>query len=147
VHEVFPLAAFESFIAAHPPRSLWLSGVASGQPAGMAIVQDWRPRRVTIRVNATEEGRLRINHFYYPGWQGRIEETGVAIPATPSAPDGLLELEVPRGDYVLVLELARELPERLGLGVSLASLLVAAALAAWMATRKQEALPPAAPAM
>lgn len=106
-------AALEAFLAAHPARSLAMS-------AGSAAVESWRPRRVAIKVHAAEDGHLTIGHFYYRDWRAHVLESGQTAAVTPS-PDGLIQVETPRGDHTLILELIRDTPERTGILASAAS--------------------------
>ncbi len=118
----------EEFLSVHPARALELRSAATGQRIGAAAVASWRPRRVVLHVDAPEKARLTINHFYYPGWRGRIGASGQTIPAGPTPQHGLIRMDVPRGRYDLIVELAREGPEKAGIGISLCSLAIVLAL-------------------
>lgn len=120
----------EQYLAAHPARSLELRSAADGQPIGRASVADWQPRRIVLDVDAPEPGRLTINHLYYAGWRGRIGASGQAISAKPTSPDGMIEMDVPRGHYSLSVELAREGPEKAGIAISICSALIVLVIAA-----------------
>lgn len=123
-------SVLKQYLAEHPARSLELRSAATGQAIGEATVANWQPRRIVLNVDAPEDARLTINHFYYAGWRGRIGASGKTIPAGPTSPDGLIQMEVPRGHYSLVVELAREGPERAGIAISSCSLLIVLCLAA-----------------
>jgi hypothetical protein len=127
-HEMNDLPAFAGFAADYPPRAIKSLGIASGQPVGVSTVESWRPRQIALKLDELEPARLTVNHFYYPGWRGRIESAGTVIPITPSKPDGFLQMDVPKGSYRLILELGREWPERLGIQISLFSLIITAGL-------------------
>jgi hypothetical protein len=129
----------EEFLAAHPARSLELRSAASGQAIGKATVADWQPRRIELNVDAPEKASLTIGHFYYPGWRGRIGGAGRTIAAGPTSPDGLILMEVPRGRYNLVVELARQGPERAGIAISLCSLAIVLGIAAAGAIKRRRA--------
>jgi len=120
----------EQFLSAHPARSSELTSAASGRRIGGATVASWRPRRFVLNVDAPEEARLVVNHFYYPGWRGRIGDSDTTIPAGPTSPDGLIQMVVPRGRYSLVVELARDGYERAGIAISLCSLSIVLAMGA-----------------
>ena len=109
------LSALEAFLVEHPARSLTMS--ASGASAS---VESWRPRHVTIKVHAPENGRLTIGHFYYRDWRAHVQQSGQTVAVTPS-PDGLIQVETPRGDYTLILDLIRDTPERTGILISAVS--------------------------
>lgn len=119
----------KELLDAHPARSVTLRNPATGDPSGFASVLDWQPRKVVLYVDASENGRLTLAHFYYPGWCGHIIGAGVRIPVVPSTPEGFLQMEVPEGKYELVLELGRQTAERLGIAVSVASIAVAMSVA------------------
>jgi hypothetical protein len=120
---------FEAYVAANPPRSIAIVGTVSGAPVGLSSIEAWRPRTVTLEVDAPEPARLTLRHFYYPGWEGRTEAFHAPIQVTPSKPDGFMQMDIPEGHYRLVLELRRELPERAGILISAFSLLTVAGLA------------------
>ena len=121
------ILALEKFIAAYPPRAVRLEG----QSASTGTVSSWRSRRVLLNINATQDARLTVNHFYYPGWNGYIPSLAKQIPIHASVPEGLLEMNVPKGSYPLVLTLERERPEKAGILISSISLLIAIAIGLW----------------
>jgi len=125
----------KELLDAHPARSVTLRNPATGDASGFASVLDWQPRKVVLYVDAPENGRLTLAHFYYPGWCGHIIGAGVRIPVVPSTPEGFLQMEVPEGKYELVLELGRQTAERLGIAVSVASIAVAMSVAGFLMFR------------
>ena len=133
--EVSEFPAFPAYVAAHTPRSAQLVGALSGKPVGSVTIESWAPRRAVLNLDEPEPGSLTVNHFYYPGWIGRIEGSGELVPVGPSRPDGFLQMDVPKGNYRLVLDLEREWPERLGIYLSLCSLLLTAAIVTWLGSR------------
>jgi hypothetical protein len=133
--KVFDFPAFSTFITQNPPRSLSLTSAASGASVGTASIESWSPRHVVLHVDTPEDSRLMVTHFYYPGWRGHVEGTQAALSASASQPNGFIQLDVPKGGYDLTLDLEKEQPERLGLGISFAAAALAACLAAWTALR------------
>jgi hypothetical protein len=115
---------------AHPARSLLLN--AAG---GTAVVERWRPRLVAIKVHMPEDGRMVIGHFFYLDWRAHVL-AGQSVAVTPSK-EGLLEVETPRGDYTVILELVRDTPERVGIWISAISLILICGLAALNGGAKQ----------
>jgi hypothetical protein len=110
--------ALQAFLTAHPARSLVLD------PAGgTATIASWRPRRIAIQVHQPEAGRLTVGHFYYRDWYAHLAGSGQGAVVAPS-PEGLLQVETPQGDYMLILELIRDVPEQAGIWISSASLLL-----------------------
>ena len=101
---------------------------ASGQSAGTAFVSEWRPRRVHLQIQAPADATLHINHFDYVGWKAHIEGTQRWL-SVGHDDDGLLKIAVPAGTYSVVLLLERQLPERLGIAITLCSLVLLVVLA------------------
>jgi hypothetical protein len=123
-------AAFHQFVAIHPPRTAQLEALSTGRTRGTARVESWQPRRVVLKIEAPRDSRLTLNHFYYAGWQGRIEGAATNLTAGPS-PDGLIQMDVPKGDYDLIIELPQDSAERSGTVISLISLLLLGGAAIW----------------
>ncbi len=123
-------SAFDRFVAAHPPQTARLEALSTGKPAGAVRVASWEPRRVALEIDAPRDSQLTLNHFYYGGWQGRINRAATVLPARPS-PAGLLQFDVPQGDYEMVIELPKDRAERAGMAISLFSLALLAAAVVW----------------
>ena len=70
------------------------------------------------------------NHFYYLGWRARIRNTNEQFNVRPSD-DGLLQIDIPPGQYDLVLELPFDGAERAGLFLSILSSLLVFGSAGW----------------
>lgn len=138
------VAAFDWFTASHPPQTAQLTTDAR-QSSGTAQVETWRPRRVILKIEALRDTVLTVNHFYYSGWQARIEETRKQLAVRPSG-DGLMEIDVPQGSYSLVLELPRRGAELAGLWISLFSLLLLAGDIGWTWRYRPRAIAAAAAA-
>jgi hypothetical protein len=132
--------AFDGFVAAHPPKGAELETPFIGNVVGVVRVENWEPRRVTLEVDAPYDCQLTLNHFYYRGWQGRIDGAQGILPARPSA-DGLMQLDVPRGSYRMVVELPHDRAERTGMAISLLSLALLAATAIWAGIGSKPAAP------
>lgn len=121
-------AAFDLFVIEHPPRTVRLAALSTGRAVGTARVESWRPRLLVLNIAAPQDSQLTLNHFYYAGWQGRIDRAASILPVWPS-PDGLIRLDVPKGNYDLILELPKDRPERAGAMISLLSFLLLCATA------------------
>lgn len=122
--------AFDRFVAAYPPKAAELETPFIGNMVGEVRVESWEPRRVTLQVDAPYDCQLTLNHFYYRGWQVRIVGAPGILAAQPSA-NGLMQFDVPRGSYRLVVELPHDEAERLGIAISLFSLALLGAAAIW----------------
>jgi hypothetical protein len=128
-------AAFDRFVAMHPPKTAQLEALSTGKTSGTARVERWQPRRVVLKVEATRDSELTLNHFYYAGWQGRIEGAATNLTVSPS-PDGLIQIDVPKGDYDLILELPKDSAERSGTVISLVSLSLLGGVVIWGCLRR-----------
>ncbi len=120
-------AEFDAFVETHPPKAVRIVALSTNDATGTAVVERWRPRRVLLAIHSSQDSQLTVNHFYYEGWQGRVEGTERTLPASPS-PEGFIQLSIPRGDYELVLELPRDRAERVGSLVSLLCVVMIAGL-------------------
>ena len=123
-------AAFQRFVAMHPPKTVQLEALSTGTTSGTAQVESWRPRRVVLKVEATRDSELTLNHFYYTGWQGRIEGATTNL-SVGFSPDGLIQMDIPKGNYDLIVELPKDRAERAGAVISLISLLLLGGAALW----------------
>jgi hypothetical protein len=103
--------------------------------AGAARIEEWGPRRIVLRVSTPREATIQVSQFYYPGWTARAEGVPEELRISASAPDGLIRLFVPAGEHRVVLRLGRLWPERYGLFVSGATLLVLLVLLGYCAWR------------
>ena len=124
------VAGFERFLEAHPPKAARITVPVTGATAGTAVVESWQPRRVQFRIDSSQDAQLTVNYFYYQGWQGRIQGAKGTLTATPS-PEGFIRLNIPQGDYELILELPRKGAERAGGQISLMSVVLLAGLIGW----------------
>jgi hypothetical protein len=106
----------DRYLVEHPAKSARLD------PGGSAAVESWRARHVVLQVETGTDARLTLAHFFYPGWRGRVEETGQSIAVRASQPEGFIQMDVPPGRYALSLELMPQYPERWGVILSLVSL-------------------------
>jgi len=114
-------SAFDRFVATHPPKTGKLAALSTGRTVGAVQVESWQPRRVALKVEAPVDSQLTLNHFYYRGWQGRIDNGTTVLAASPSL-DGFIQFDVPQGNYEIVVELPKDQAERRGAAVSLFSL-------------------------
>ena len=126
---------FDRFVAIHPPKTARLAALSTGNTSGTARVERWQPRRVVLKVEATRDSELTLNHFYYAGWQGRIEGAATNLTVSPS-PDGFIQIDVPKGDYDLILELPKDSAERSGAVISLVSLSLLGGVVIWGCLRR-----------
>lgn len=128
-------AAFDRFVAMHPPKTAQLEALSTGKTSGTARVESWQPRHVVLKVEATRDSQLTLNHFYYAGWQGRIDGAVDILTISPS-PDGLIQLDIPKGDYNLIIELPKDRAEGGGMVISLVSLSLLGGVVIWGSLRR-----------
>lgn len=76
---------------------------------------------------------VRINEFYFPGWQVSID--GALAPLRVSDPYGLLEVDVSAGTHHIDARMGSTPARRLGAIISWATLLVMLGLWLWPARR------------
>ncbi|HJR09079.1 MAG TPA: 6-pyruvoyl-tetrahydropterin synthase-related protein [Pyrinomonadaceae bacterium] len=87
---------------------------------GAVTVERWQPRDIALRVETEGGVALNVSQFYYPGWAAYLD--GRRHPLAPSAPDGLLHLDVPAGAHQINLRLRHTAAEDAGIILSAASL-------------------------
>ncbi|MCX6044269.1 MAG: hypothetical protein NT075_04100 [Chloroflexi bacterium] len=80
-------------------------------------------------VQLQQPAVVRINEFYFPGWQVRID--GVLTPYRVSDPYGLIEVDVPAGEHHIDARMNSTPVRQVGAAISLATLLVVMGLLAW----------------
>ncbi len=110
--------SLQNVLAGRRSKSATVQGIESGMP-GSATVLDWQPRKVIIALNVSEPSRVTLAHFYYPDWQGYIDDSGERVKMRPSSNEGFLQAEVPKGQYRFVVELVRGKGEKIGAVMSL----------------------------
>ena len=97
--------------------------VQSDQSALRWQMIEWAPRQIRMSISTPAAGTLTLHQYYYPGWVAHSAGRSQPLPLQPS-PDGLLQIEVPAGDYALAITLA-PLPEELaGRWISACALLL-----------------------
>ena len=110
-------------LAGRSPKSILIEGQQTGAPASATLLS-WQPRKVIIAVNASEQSRLTLMHFYYPDWHSHLEGSSELLNLHASPVEGFLQADIPQGQYHLVVELVAGRAERAGLIVSLGSLIL-----------------------
>lgn len=99
-------------------------------PSGVALLQaSWQGTAAELRLQVDADTALRLDWLYMPGWIAELrhaEETA-RLPVRPSVPEGFLEIDVPAGEYELVVWRERT---PLQAGAEIASLLAALVVSA-----------------
>jgi len=114
----------------HPPEPMIVEGV------GRAEITARKPREIDLHVEASDGVILNVPQFYYPYWKGYQSGEAAELTVTPSQPDGLISLSVPRGNHDIQLRLERGKPELIGQLISLASIAIALSLALYLGKKR-----------
>ncbi len=114
-------------------------------PADAQVLQaDWQPFRVRLRLSLPVQTRLVLRIFYFEGWHTAVDGAPTAV--TPTAPYGLISLEVPAGEHEVTVAFGSTPVRSAGLALSLAALLTGALWALLARRRGSPARPePVAP--
>jgi 6-pyruvoyl-tetrahydropterin synthase related domain len=94
---------------------------------GIIVASEWKPRHLTLSLQASSDVIVEINHFYYPEWTAILNEK-TRLTTQPSDREGLIRVKVPAGSHILKLRLAKSNLERTGQRIALVSLLILVAL-------------------
>lgn len=95
---------------------------------------EWAPRQIRMSISTPEAGTLTLHQYYYPGWIAHGAGRSRPLPLQPS-PDGLLQIEVPAGDYALAITLAPLPDELAGRWISACALLLGLLLTGYRCRR------------
>lgn len=95
---------------------------------------EWAPRQIHLSISTPQAGTLTLHQYYYPGWIAHVAGRSQPLPLQPS-PDGLLQIEVPAGDYPLAITLAPLPEERTGRWISTCTLLLCLLLTGYRCRR------------
>jgi hypothetical protein len=98
------------------------------------------PRKLRVSAQCSEDARVRITQLYSPLWRVVQRIPSLDHPVLDSSPDGLIQVSLGAGQHDFELVFAGGWPERWGLIVTLASILIAVSGFAfgglWGRTRK-----------
>jgi hypothetical protein len=96
---------------------------------GTATVIAWKPRHIEFETNSSTGGEVMVNQFYYPSWQAKLAGSAQRLETSAAMPAGLVAIAVPPGQADVRLDIPRETAERVGLWISVLSVLLGALLA------------------
>jgi hypothetical protein len=96
--------------------------------SGDVRIVSWEPRRITMACSLPADTWIELRQFFYPGWVARSEGAATPLPLRASVPDGLVTIQVPKGDRTVRVRLEAQREETIGWIVSGLSVLAAAAL-------------------
>ena len=80
-------------------------------------------------VRLEQAATVRVNLFYFPGWQVQVD--GLPVAHRLSNPNGLLEVDVPAGEHRIDVRMGSTPVRRLGALISWATLLIMVGLWGW----------------
>lgn len=92
--------------------------VLTGQPQ-IEVLQS-KTHRLVLQIVNSEEARLQVNRFYFPGWKIRAGEKELQIDYYN--PAGLMQVDLPIGNLVLEAKLEKTAVQKLSEILSLLSL-------------------------
>lgn len=104
---------------------------------GTASVRRVGFREFIVSVDSSGDGLLKLSQLYFPLWKISPARPARNAMIIESSPEGLIELPIPAGKQVLSVVLDRGWPERYGITVTVASLLIACALTGLFRGRRQ----------
>jgi hypothetical protein len=108
-----------------PSSLLWTAGPAS------AWLESAEPEHLRIEAWAEAPTRASVAVAWSPKWHGTLNGAPCAVGRTP---DGLISIDLPGGASELALDYRRDTWDRLGLGITLAT--VAGMLVCWPIVRR-----------
>lgn len=76
-------------------KAQWIKG------SGSIKVEQWNAHGIIITGKANTTSTLRLEHFYYPIWQAKLNDK--STPLTPESISGRMMVAVPKGDFILEL--------------------------------------------
>ncbi|HEY7583973.1 MAG TPA: hypothetical protein VIB78_10190, partial [Acidimicrobiia bacterium] len=84
-----------------------------------ARLQSYQPDRISIEVESDRATRATVAVAWSPKWHARLDGEALSL---SRAADGLLELDLPAGTSMLTLHFRPDVWDRLGLAVSVLTL-------------------------
>ena len=108
--------------------------VRSDEPALRWKLNEWAPRQIRLDIQAAVASTLTLHQYYYTGWTAHSTGQDQPLPLQPSS-DGLLQIELPAGEYRLTVTLTPLPAEQAGRWISALALLGCLGLA-WRCYRQ-----------
>lgn len=84
----------------------------------------------SLKYSAGRPDTIRLPIFYYPTW--RVEIDGSPIPVGPEPITGLIRLQVPAGEHIIMGNLGRTLAQTVGIILTLIGVALAILMIAWI---------------
>jgi hypothetical protein len=123
------------------PEPEWVGGLFYPLAGDLRFV-GWRADQLTIRARVVNEagqpGTIGVRQLYFPGWRAWIDGRTAPIGVAPDVPEqqanlGFMTVQVPPGEHDVLLRFGPTTPRVLGIGLTLATLAAAGAVALWYA--------------
>ena len=102
------------------------------EPAGtgMATPGSWRGATIIVATSAPQGGTRIVPQHFFPMWQARVEGEDT-LTTVSFGPLGLLGVQVPPGDWNIIISRGHFVEEWVGVAVSLLGFMMSAALTVW----------------
>jgi hypothetical protein len=108
--------------------------IAEGE--GAVTVRSWKPRLVSLTLDARTPMTIEVRRFYFPNWVAAATgSTRIAV--TPAPSTGLIRMDVPAGAQAVDLRLEPSASERRGIAISALTLAACVGVAAIGMSRGQ----------
>jgi len=112
---------FERYLVQELSNNLPQAKITTGQ--GSLAIEKWQPRKILLETNAQTNVTVTLHQLYYPGWTARLDGKKQLI-MEPSQPEGLLRVEIPKGQHKVNITLDAGIKEHLGQAISTVSALI-----------------------
>lgn len=130
--------ARETVLLDDPPAGLTRSSAAvTATGAGAASLEVDEPNRQVIRTHGDESGVVVVTDTFYPGWEATLDGEPVPILRANTV---FRAVAVPAGEHVVEMRY-RPRMFRLGVALSLGTLLAGSAFALWLAWSPRRSAP------
>ena len=116
-----PEEIFEQYLVQELSNNLPQAKITTGQ--GSLAIEKWQPRKIILETNAQTNVTVTLHQLYYPGWTARLDGKKQLI-MEPSQPEGLLRVEIPKGQHKVNITLDAGIKEHLGQAISTVSALI-----------------------
>jgi len=92
-------------------------------PEGVMLINEQTTLKTDdIEYSSSQQARLTLNMFYFPGWTATLDGQNIQI--NPSDPNGLIQVDLPAGQHHLQVALVPTGPQITGTLISLVALVL-----------------------
>ena len=107
--------------------------VVHAEPGRIIESAEIRRNHYRARVEMSDAGKVELQQFWFPGWQGRVDRLPVAT--APSHSQALVSCEVPTGEHVVEFSYSSLPQRRTGAIISLFSVAIGACVPGFLRQR------------